>query len=77
MNIDDYRQMRDNLLSIIDSLPFLTCNAPQPPLLDMDGSTFGTGNNEVVGIKTFRISAEKDIEGLDTVCEDGQPFEWF
>ncbi|QRW13467.1 hypothetical protein RhiLY_12466 [Ceratobasidium sp. AG-Ba] len=30
----------------------------------MDGSAFG-GNNEVVGIKNFRISAEKDIEGLN------------
>ncbi|KAG8743297.1 hypothetical protein FRC10_012260 [Ceratobasidium sp. 414] len=66
MNIDDYRRMRDNLSSILDSLPFLTCNAPQLPLLDMDGGTFGGGNNEVVGIKNFRISAEKDIEGLDT-----------
>ncbi|KAG9127577.1 hypothetical protein FRC07_012057 [Ceratobasidium sp. 392] len=32
----------------------------------MDGGLFGGGNNEVVGIKNFRISAEKDIEGLDT-----------
>ncbi|KAF8607287.1 hypothetical protein BDV93DRAFT_553010 [Ceratobasidium sp. AG-I] len=66
MNIDDYRQMRDNLSSIIESLPFLTYNTPQPPLLDMDGTgAFGGSNNEVVGIKNFRISAEKDIEGLD------------
>lgn len=73
MNIDDYRQMRDNLSSILESLPFLTYNTPQPPLLDMDGTgTFGGSNNEVVGIKNFRISAEKDIEGLDAVCDTKQ-----
>ncbi|KAG8719174.1 hypothetical protein FRC09_011518 [Ceratobasidium sp. 395] len=67
MNIDDYRQMRERLSSILESLPFLTCNVPQPPLLDMDGgSTFGGGHNEVVGIKNFKISAERDIEVLDT-----------
>lgn len=68
MNIDDYKKMRDNLMSILESLPFLTYNTPQPPLLDMDGSSaFGGGNSEVVGIKNFRISAEKDIEGLEIV----------
>ena len=73
MNIDDYRQMRDNLSSIPDSLPFLTYNTPQPPLLDMDGAgAFGGSNNEVVGIKNFRISAEKDIEGLDAVSNAKQ-----
>lgn len=68
MNIDDYRKMRESLASILESLPFLTYNVPQPPLLDMDGAgAFGGSNSEVVGIKNFRISAEKDIEGLDTV----------
>lgn len=59
--------MRENLSSVVDSLPYLTTNAPQPPLLDMDGGSLGGGNNEVVGIKNFRISAEKDIDGLDAV----------
>lgn len=67
MNIEEYRQMRENLASIIESLPYLTSNIQQPPLLDMDGGSFGGGNNEVIGIKNFRISAEKDIDGLDTV----------
>ncbi|KAJ1301063.1 hypothetical protein OPQ81_003481 [Rhizoctonia solani] len=64
MNIDDYRQMRENLSSIIDSLPYLTSVTPQLPLLDMEGNLFG-GDGGVVGIKNFRISAQKDIDGLD------------
>ncbi|KAF8717434.1 hypothetical protein RHS02_09601, partial [Rhizoctonia solani] len=65
MNIDDYRQMRENLSSIIDSLPYLTSITVQPPLLDTEGGLFGTGDGGVVGVKNFRISAHKDIDGLD------------
>ncbi|KAH7337676.1 hypothetical protein B0J17DRAFT_718426 [Rhizoctonia solani] len=65
MNIDDYRQMRDNLSSIIGSLPYLTSATPQPPFLDVEGGLFGGGDGGVVGIKNFRISAQKDIDGLD------------
>ncbi|KDN46589.1 hypothetical protein RSAG8_04242, partial [Rhizoctonia solani AG-8 WAC10335] len=57
--------MRDNLSSIIDSLPYLTWAIPQPPLLDMEGGLFGAGDGGVVGVKNFRISAQKDIDGLD------------
>ncbi|KAG8692621.1 hypothetical protein FRC11_003480, partial [Ceratobasidium sp. 423] len=47
MNIDDYRQMRENLSSIMDSLPYLTSATIQPPLLDMEGNSFGGGDGGV------------------------------
>ncbi|CAE6474814.1 unnamed protein product [Rhizoctonia solani] len=37
----------------------------QPPFLDMEGGLYGGGDSGVVGIKNFRISAHKDIDGLD------------
>lgn len=69
MNIDEYRQMRDKLSVILESLPHLASNVVLPPLLDMEGGVFGK-NNEIVGIKNFRISAEKDIDALETVSWD-------
>ncbi|CAE6427209.1 unnamed protein product [Rhizoctonia solani] len=57
--------MRENLSSIIDSLPYLTSATVQLPLLDTEGGLFGAGDGGVVGIKNFRTSAHKDIDGLD------------
>ncbi|EUC61276.1 response regulator receiver domain protein [Rhizoctonia solani AG-3 Rhs1AP] len=62
---EQHWQMRDNLSSIVDSLPYLTSAIPQLPLLDVEGGLFGGGDGGVVGVKNFRISAQKDIDGLD------------